>query len=100
MMFQSVLAARDLKSYNISTAMKAHTTLRNVLVHPKDKCDDQSTTDAIEIKKRGHNTMNRDVGQHFLTHVFDELLDKSTGKKSTGPSEHYGNRPVKDTLAN
>ena len=31
-------------------------------------------------QKRGHNNMNRDEGQCFLTHVFDELLEKSPGK--------------------
>ena len=42
--------------------------------------------EAIEIRKRGHNTMNHDEGQYFPTHVFDELLEKSQGKKSTGNS--------------
>ena len=30
-------AARVFKKFNISTAMKPHSTLRQVLVHPKDK---------------------------------------------------------------
>ena len=39
--------SRVLKSYNISTAMKPHCTLRNILVHPKDKRDPLNTTDVI-----------------------------------------------------
>ncbi len=39
--------------------------------------------EAIEIGKRGNNTMNRDEGQYFLTLVFDELLQKSPGRKLT-----------------
>ena len=40
--------------------------------------------EAIEIRKKGNNTMNRDERQYFLSHVFDELLEISTGRKSTG----------------
>ena len=160
--------SRVLKSYNIASAMKPHNTLRNQLVHPKDKREDLEKTDAlyslpckncdleyigetgrkfstrleehkteaenasstvktraarkeslttvhksavtdhvvehnhvmgwkdskvigteqnkfkrwikeaIEIRKRGGATMNRDEGQYFLTHVFDELLTKKS----------------------
>ncbi len=37
-------------------------------------------------RKSGSNTMNRDEGQYFLSHIFDELL-KSPGRKSTGNSK-------------
>ncbi len=33
---ESEKIARIMKSYSISTVMKPHTTLRNLLVHPKD----------------------------------------------------------------
>ena len=36
-----------LKSYNVAAASKPHTTLRNLLVHPKDKRDNHNTTDAL-----------------------------------------------------
>ncbi|XP_072051932.1 uncharacterized protein [Amphiura filiformis] len=39
--------ARTFKNYNIATAMKPHCTLRNMLVHPKDKRDPLHTTDVI-----------------------------------------------------
>ena len=42
---------------------------------------------AIEIRKRRNNTMNGDEGQYFLSRVYDELLNKSTGRKSTGKSK-------------
>ena len=39
--------ARTLKQHDIAAAMKPHTTLRSLLVHPKDKRDPANTTDAI-----------------------------------------------------
>jgi hypothetical protein len=39
--------ARDMNNYNIATAMKPHTTLRNLLVHPKDKREPLNSTDVI-----------------------------------------------------
>ena len=39
--------ARTFKSYNISSDMKPHCILRNMLVHPKDKRDPLNTTDVI-----------------------------------------------------
>ena len=169
--------ARTMKTYQISTAMKPHCTIRNQLVHPKDKREPHSISDAIynipckncdksyigetgrkfgtrlsehkkeaekannttttraarkaslttvnksaitdhvvdsnhvigwdeakvigteqdkykrwireaiEIRRRGDSTMNRDEGQYYLTHVFDDLLSsdkKSPDDKSTG----------------
>ena len=48
--------------------------------------------EAIEIRKRREAIMNRDEGQYFLSHVFDELLmKKSPGKHPTGkPSGNSG----------
>ena len=171
--------SRTMKSYNVAVAMKHHTTLRSLLVHPKDKRDDHNTTsalyslpcmnceleyigetgrkfgtrlnehktevdkvsktvvtrasrkeslstihksavtdhvveqnhvigwgrakvigteqdrykrwikEAIEIRKRRGATMNRDEGQYFLSHVYDELLleKKSIRSKPTGNSQ-------------
>ena len=39
--------ARTLKQHDIAAALKPHTTLRSLLVHPKDKRDPANTTDAI-----------------------------------------------------
>ncbi|XP_072025262.1 uncharacterized protein [Amphiura filiformis] len=39
--------ARTFKSYNISAAMKPHCTLRNMLVHPKNKRDPLNTTEVV-----------------------------------------------------
>ena len=165
--------SRVMKSYNVAAASKPHTTLRNLLVHPKDKRDDHNTTEAlyslpcmncnleyigetgrkfgtrlnehrtevekvsksvitrasrkeslstvhksavtdhvveqnhvigwdrarvigteqnrykrwvkeaIEIRKRRGATMNRDEGQYFLSHVYDELLLEKSPKKKT-----------------
>ena len=171
--------ARTLKQYDIAAAMKPHTTLRSLLVHPKDKRDPENTTDAIyeipcmncnlcyigetgrkfntrleehksevnkvsgtvttragrkeslttthksaitdhvvdknhvigwreakiigteqdrykrwikeamAIRKKGGTTMNRDEGQYFLSHVFDEILMKKKHPigRSTGNTE-------------
>ena len=38
--------------------------------------------EAIAIRKQG-TTMNRDEGQYYLSHVFDDLLKKSTGNLVT-----------------
>ncbi|XP_072019409.1 uncharacterized protein [Amphiura filiformis] len=39
--------SRVFKTYNIATAMKPHCTLRNLLVHPKDKREPHNSTDVI-----------------------------------------------------
>ena len=45
--------------------------------------------EAIAIRKKGGTTMNRDEGQYFLSHVFDEILMKKTHPigRSTGNTE-------------
>jgi hypothetical protein len=53
--------------------------------------------EAIEIRKKGSTTMNRDEGQYYLSHVFDDLLSserkspdgKSTGNSSSRQDRHY-----------
>ena len=37
--------------------------------------------EAIEIRQRRGATMNRDKGQYFLSHVFDELLLEKSPKR-------------------
>ena len=54
--------------------------------------------EAIEIRKRGDATMNRDEGQYFLTHVYDELLEKSLGTRSSKPTGN-SNKPTKPTAS-
>ena len=39
--------SRVLKKHNISTAMKPHTTIRNILVHPKDKQEKRGTPNVV-----------------------------------------------------
>ena len=36
--------------------------------------------EAMEIRRRGNKTMNREEGTYFLSHVYDSLL--TTGKKT------------------
>ena len=45
--------------------------------------------EAIAIRKKGGTTMNRDEGQYFLSHVFDEILMKTKHPigRSTGNTE-------------
>ena len=38
--------------------------------------------EAVEIRKKGGTTMNRDEGQYFLPHVFDDLLLSGVNKQS------------------
>ena len=38
---------RILKGYSISTAAKPHTTVRNILVHPKDRIGDEEKSEMI-----------------------------------------------------
>ena len=38
---------RILKAYRITTAVKPHTTLRNMLVHPKDQIDNEENSEMI-----------------------------------------------------
>ena len=45
--------------------------------------------EAIEIRKKGGTTMNRDEGQYFLSHIFDKILMKKKHpiSRSTGNTE-------------
>ena len=40
----------------------------------------------MEIRKKREYTKNHDEGQHF-PHIFEELLEKSSGRKSIGNSK-------------
>ena len=43
-------------------------------------------------------TMNRDEGQYFLSHVYDEpLLEKSTKRRKPGNTKTTGNFETPDT---
>ena len=55
--------------------------------------------EAIEIRKRGSTTMNRDEGQYHLSHIYDELLlnknlpiRKSTGNSKTSKNQRSSRR--------
>ena len=49
--------------------------------------------EAIAIRKKGGTTMNRDEGQYFLPHIFDEiLLRKHQIGKSTGNTKNIARR--------
>ena len=60
--------------------------------------------EAIEIRKKGGTTMNRDDGQYSFSHVLDEILIKIKKRlidRSTGNTEYMvyniHNREVADT---
>ena len=174
-------ATRIFRKHGIATAVRPHTTLRKLLVHPKDKVDPLSTTDciyeipcancdstyvgetgrrletrkdehktetdkvvkskgnftrqmrkqseseqsksaiadhavqqnhviswdntkvlqkecdvgarrikeAIWIRKKAPNTMNRDEGAHFLSHVYDSLLESSQPRDKAVKTDQY-----------
>ena len=48
--------------------------------------------EAVEIRKKGATTMNRDEGQYHLSHVFDELL--LSGEKSSRNSRVVAKQPT------
>ena len=49
--------------------------------------------EAIAIRKKGGATMNRDEGQYFLPHIFDEILmKKHLIDKSTGNTKNIARR--------
>ena len=43
----SVAVARILKKHKVNSAMKPHCTLRNILVHPKDKVEDDKKAEGV-----------------------------------------------------
>ena len=52
--------------------------------------------EAVEIRKMGRTTMNRDEGQYQLSHIFDEFLQQGPrksleGKPTGNPENHAGN---------
>ena len=64
---------RTFKSFNISSTMKPHCTLRNMLVHPKNKRDPLNTTDSISHATVQYSTSVKLVGsfgkllaEHFV----------------------------------
>ena len=54
--------------------------------------------EAIEIRKRGGKTMNRDEGQYQLTHIFDELLVQPSGSRSKSLRKQRTGNSTKDTM--
>ncbi|KAK2157858.1 hypothetical protein NP493_1847g00032 [Ridgeia piscesae] len=93
---------RVMKKYGVATAVRPHTTLRRLLVHPQDKVElaeeDHATTDnhikgwegakiidkepnkrtrqvkeAIWIRKT-KTQMNRDEGKYEIPHVYDDVI--------------------------
>ena len=54
-----------------------------------NKTDTNAGLKIIAIRKKGGTTMNRDEGQYFLSHVFDEILMKKKHPigRSTGNTE-------------
>ncbi|XP_072017464.1 uncharacterized protein [Amphiura filiformis] len=64
-------ATRIFRKHGIATAVRPHTTLRKMLVHPKDKRDPMSTTDCIyEIPCANcDNTYVGETGRRFETRL-------------------------------
>ena len=40
-------------------------------------------SEAIEIRRRGAKTLNREEGTYFLSHIYDPLIKKSRAVKET-----------------
>ena len=64
-------SSRVFKKHGISTGMKPHTSLRKILVHPKDKVDPADKTDCIyEIPCKNCNyTYIGETGRKFSTRL-------------------------------
>ena len=55
------------------------------VIRTEDNKRKRCIREAIEIRKRKGHTMNRDMGQYHLSHVFDDLLspkEKSLGDRT------------------
>ena len=74
-----------MKAYNISTAMKPHSTLRKQLVHPKDKRDPLNTTHAVyNIPCRNCNlSYVGETGRKFETRLAEHRKEAEKVEKAT-----------------
>ena len=72
-------ANRIFRKHGIATAMKPNTTLRKLLVHPKDKVDPINTTDCVYEIPCSHcdNTYIGETGRKFTTRLEEHKRETS-----------------------
>jgi len=87
---------RVLKQYNISTATKPHNTLRNLLVHPKDKREPHNSTDVIySIPCKNCNlSYIGETGRKFGKRVEEHRTEAKKGGKQYSHQSHEEGIPV------
>ena len=75
---------RTLKKYNVSTAMRPQSTLRNILVHPKDKCSPEEQGEIIyKIPcKNCHKSYIGETGRLFKTRLEEHKADVANSSTS------------------
>ena len=85
--------SRTLKKHGFSTAMKPHKTLRNMLVHPKDKRNPMQTAEAIyEIPcKNCPKTYIGETGHLFKTRLSEHRTET---EKVSGQILHQGTKKI------
>jgi len=82
----SEAVARVYKRHGISTAMRPHTTIRNLLVHPKDKVSKENKTESIyRIPcKNCHKVHNGETGHSFGVHMKEHRKEVELHKGMKG----------------
>ena len=75
---------RTLKKYNITTAMKPYLTLRNILVHPKDKCTVEEQGEVVyKIPcKNCERSYIGETGRLFRTRLEEHKKDVESNTKT------------------
>ena len=64
----SETVARIMKKYNVPSAMKPWVTLKNVLIHPKDREDKERTTECASCEKTYIGETRRKLGVRLQEH--------------------------------
>ncbi|XP_070573727.1 uncharacterized protein [Ptychodera flava] len=100
--------ARVYKQHGISTSMKPHTTLRNILVHPKDKPDREKVCDCVykipccSCNKVYIGETGRSLGVRLKEHKkeVDEISERSfTRATQRRASKEYNKSAITDHVA-
>ena len=90
-------SSRVFKKHGISTGMKPHTSLRKILVHPKDKVDPADKTDCIyEIPCKNCNyTYIGETGRKFSTRLKEH---KKEAERLASKSKNFTRQARKQSL--